>query len=307
MKTAVRFAGAILMIATGLAFAEADGDSLTDYGNVALNRLALNQQLGASLDALPQDGPMDTGAGQKSVGRAVLFSAILPGAGQAYAGSWWKAATFLAVEATAVAINISYNNKGEEKDREFKAFADRHWSEQRYWSHVYYRLNDRLEELGIPMFNTQSTTVNGQQIEVIVDWLAAEEILKQYDTGTNLPGYTHELPETKTQQYYEMIGKYPEQFGNAWEDANFYDGRYNGYQNNITPLNETYVEMRDDSNRFYDIAGYGAMTMLVNHLFAAIDAGFTTRNANRQALAATYENRRINGEYINMFGMAVNW
>ena len=119
--------------------------------------------------------------------------------------------------------------------------------------------------------------------------------------------FSHRLPGSKTQQYYEMIGKYPVQFGNAWIDADF-DRNYRG-PNNITAKNDSYMTMREDSNRLYDVAQYGLMVVLINHVASAIDAGFTARKYNRRQLQLemSYNNFDYKGEYVNMFGMKVKW
>lgn len=275
-----------------------------DNSDILLSRAQINAQLDARLtEALQED--IVVNHPRKSVGRAVVFSAVLPGAGQLYSGSYWKAAAFLAVEATAWYMNVAYNRKGKDKDTEFRAYAAENWSEQRYWSHVYHRIKDR-DDISLPasFYQEDFLVLDSQNRELIDDWEAAELILVEYATGTYLPGYTHHLPETKTQQYYEMIGKYPEQFGNAWDDADFLSGRYSGYDGGvITPQNKTYAVMRDESNRLYRVAGYGSMIALANHLFSAIDAGFTARRLNRFKL--TYNSRQIQNEYINYFGMSV--
>jgi len=119
--------------------------------------------------------------------------------------------------------------------------------------------------------------------------------------------FSHRLPSTRTQQYYEMIGKYPGQFGNAWSDASF-DRKYSG-PDNITSNNNFYMDMRDEANRYYDIAQYGLMAVLINHVVSAIDAGFTTRNYNRRQvkMEMSYKNLRYKREYVNMFGVNVSW
>ncbi len=242
---------------------------------------------------------------QKSIPRAVVFSALVPGAGQAYVGSFLKSALFLTVEVAAWAVYFKYNQLGKDKDREFKAFADKYWSEYRYWSYVYYRLKNGNTPSDLPEFNTY--TVEGKDW-VLIDqdqYETAREILRRYEDTRYLQNFTHRLPETKTQQYYEMIGKYPEQFGNAWEDASF-NVFYNGYEGIITPLNDEYMTMRDMSNHFYDIAGYGAMVSLLNHVISAFDAGFSAKRYNEaQKLAVTYRRVVYAAHGVNMFGVSV--
>ncbi len=270
--------------------------------DVLLNRLRvrneLQKQVEEQMDEQPQIG------GQKSIGKAVLFSAIVPGTGQFYSESYLTAAGFLAAEIAAWAINISYDKKGDDKTVEFEQFADQNWSEQRYWSYVYYRVKDDDRFTEDPsQFQIDNSNPDKP---IITNWQEVEADLEKYANSDFLPGFTHHLPETKTQQYYEMIGKYPEQFGNAWADASF-NASYNGYQGRITEQNDIYTDMRADANRFYDIAGYGTMVAVVNHVVSAVHAGFITKKFNDRSLQMTYENKRYLGEYVDMFGLRVSF
>ncbi len=267
-----------------------------------LNRFQILQMVKANIQ---QQESASANPGVKSIPRAVVFSAVLPGAGQFYTRSFWKGAIFLGIEVAAWAVFFKFNQMGKDKDREFKAFADQYWSEYRYWSYIYYRLKTGNTPPDLPEFNTY--TVEGKDWVLInqAEYERAREILRRYENTNYLQNFTHKLPETKTQQYYEMIGKYPEQFGNAWEDASF-NVLYNGYQGIITPLNDEYMTMRDLSNHFYDIAGYGAMVSLLNHVISAFDAGFTAKRFNaRQKMAATYRRLVIGNHGVNLFGLRV--
>lgn len=283
-------------------------------GDVLLNRLQLTTQLQQNVDEKIQNDPALTHP-SKSVTKAVLFSAVLPGAGQLYSQSYWKAAAFLAIEAAAWAVNISYNNKGDNKDAEFRQYADENWSEYRYWSYVNYQA-DKDEGVFanyVPVpYDANGTVINddhGERIWYLIDEGSYDQetidylrqIENQFPTGS---GFTHHLPETKTQQYYEMIGKYPKQFGNAWFDGDFNAVYQDFGQGNITPMNDFYATMRDDANQFYKTAGYGSMVVLINHIVSAIDAGFTANSFNKRQIQATYQNKRYVDEYVNMFGLS---
>lgn len=276
--------------------------------NLLLNRLQMQQTVRANVENEQQDF-QTTNKGKKSVGRAVLFSAILPGSGQLYAKSYIKAATFLAVEAIAWSVNITYNNQGDEKDAEFKVYAEDNWSEQRYWSYVYHRLNGRTEaypEFPHGQFDGDIQLDNAGR-PIIQNWEAAEQTLDPFASTEYLSGFSHTLPDTRTQQYYEMIGKYPLQFGNAWADASF-EATYQDFgQGNITEQNEIYAVMRDDANKLYDRAAYGSMIALLNHLFSAIDAGFTTRRYNNRVLSLSYQQKWYNEQYVDMFGVTMSF
>ncbi|MFQ5583295.1 MAG: hypothetical protein ACE5GL_02530 [Calditrichia bacterium] len=245
---------------------------------------------------------------QKSVALAVGMSAVVPGTGQFYAKSYIKAGLFMAVEIGAWAVNLSYNNKGDAKDAEFHTFADQHWSEYRYWSYINY-INSQFgdpQNIGIYDF-TPEPAPNGGTWYLINSDIYNKQVVDNLRTIEGIfPGHTHRLPDTKTQQYYEMIGKYPEQFGNAWEDAHF-DKIYSGFEGDITPMNDAYSQMRAEANNLYNKAGYGAMVLIVNHLISAIDAGFTTRSYNRRQMSLSYQSRPMNGEFVNMWGVDFSW
>jgi hypothetical protein len=249
---------------------------------------------------------------QKSVGKAVVFSAVVPGSGQFYAKSYVKAAVFLAIEVTAWAVHISNTKKGDKRDSEFKQFAGENWSEYRYWSYVNWvgSQNDIYSGLVVPEdhWDVQQAPNGGTWYLIDEQYFNAnrDEIISNL-REIEQDGFSHRLPATRTQQYYEMIGKYPGQFGNAWNDASF-DRRYSG-PDNITAKNNFYMETRDQANRFYDYAQYGLMAVLINHVVSSIDAGFTTRNYNRRQvkMEMSYQNLRYKGEYLNMFGVNLSW
>ncbi|MEJ2634904.1 MAG: hypothetical protein P8184_06390 [Calditrichia bacterium] len=247
-----------------------------------------------------------------SVGKSVLFSLAVPGAGQFYSKSYVKSAIFLAVEAGAWATYFAYMKKGDNKDAEFKQYADQRWSEYRYWSYVNYKAATEMENPPeLYPYDEVDAPNGGRWYLIPEDYYNAHKseiigTLREIEASGNV-GFTHRLPTTKTQQYYEMIGKYPHQFGSSWDDASF-DRVYSG-PDQITAHNNYYTDMRDQSNRFYDIAGYGTMVALVNHVISAIDAGFTTRryNRNRVRLEMSYNNMYYKSEYVNLLGVNVKW
>jgi len=124
----------------------------------------------------------------KSLKRAFLYSLIVPGSGEFYAGSKIKAALFFGLDITLWALYFNYHGKGKDKEKEYQAFADEHWDEDDYlrWLRDEYNITSDTEQ-----------------------YLDPETKEWKY--------LTHHLPDRKTQQYYEMIGKY-EQFSEGWDD-----------------------------------------------------------------------------------------
>ena len=84
-------------------------------------------------------------------GTALLLSAILPGAGELYAGSKLKAGIFFAVEVAAWTGVILFYNKGKDKEDEFMEFADANFNEDLY----------RQEEFRLAQDPTQGDTLVG--------------------------------------------------------------------------------------------------------------------------------------------------
>jgi len=70
-------------------------------------------------------------ARKRSPGLAFLFSAAVPGGGQFYNGQR-RGLVYLAVEAAAWIAHLSFRSSGNDKETEYKRFADGHWDLDRY-------------------------------------------------------------------------------------------------------------------------------------------------------------------------------
>jgi hypothetical protein len=146
-----------------------------------------------------------------------------------YGGSWLKGALFLGVEIGLWAGYFHFHGEGQEWEDIFHAFADEHWSEERW-----------------------------------------REWMQQHPEFGDT---THTLPSTKTQQYYEMIGKY-NQFKAGWDD-------WEEGGSALTENRNHYEGLRDKSNVQFKRASYCAMISLGNHILSAMDAALTIRSRNR--------------------------
>jgi hypothetical protein len=114
---------------------------------------------------------------QRSAGKAFLFSAVIPGTGQFYNKSLWKGLVFLGIEVGAWVTYAVYTDRGNEQTAVFENYADAHWFEDKYWESLARRSGCDVNNLAC---------------------------LKDYERQT----YSHFLPETPNQTYYENIGKY---------------------------------------------------------------------------------------------------
>ena len=234
---------------------------------------------------------------EKSVMRAALYSAVIPGTGQYYAGSIWKAALFAGIEIAGWTVYFVNTSKGDNQETQMEAYADDHWSEQKYWSYLYHKGKDA------GLIDPDTYLVDENNILINYDADVVNN-LRYLEEGL---GHTHRLPETKTQQYYEMIVKYLTQFGNAWEDANFIDYYY-GNTDKMTAQMFTYRDMRNDMNQYYDVASIATNVILINHVLSALDAAWTAGRYNREiTMKIRAYNKRYFDENVQMVGINLSW
>jgi len=184
----------------------------------------------------------------KSLKKAFLYSLIVPGSGEFYAGSKIKAALFFGLDVTLWALYFNYHGKGKDKEKEYRAFADVHWSEDEYFQW----LADSLYK--VPYVDSDTATYWDPEKQ---EW-------------TYL---SHHLPDRKSDQYYEMIGKY-EQFRWGWDD---YDD-----PTKFSPHRDSYLDTRRISNDWLNKATYSAMFSLANHILSAFDAAIAVKKYNKK-------------------------
>lgn len=197
----------------------------------------------------------------KSPKKAFIYSLIIPGWGQKYAkSSIIKSILFLAVEAGSWAGYFKYHSDGNKKTDEFMAFADGHWFEG--------DLSDADTGVDPPIYpNLDEQTYRG--------WL-----LTNYGTVADT-GFTERLPSSKTQQYYEMIGKY-DQFRGGWDDYWVDTTDY------VSARRASYLSMREKANNLLDDANRLIIVSMLNHLISAFDAAISANRYNKHMADDTW-------------------
>jgi hypothetical protein len=177
----------------------------------------------------------------RSTGRAFLYSLILPGAGEYYTGSKLKAGIFLGIEAISWYGYITNYSSGQDKEDAYRAFADEYWDPGSYRAWL-------IDVKGVPS-----------------------------DTIPFAPDstFTHHLPDYKTQQYYEMIGKY-DQFQYGWEGTNYSIG------DSTSKYRDDYLHMRNDANNKFDAARNFAIVAIANRIVSAFDAALGAHRLNKR-------------------------
>ena len=231
---------------------------------------------------------------KKSVWLAVGLSAVLPGAGEFYSGSYIKSAAFIAVEAAAITLGLIYNKKGNDQTNYFQNYADAStgWSPLRYaqWTLVHIKeLNPNLNASDYENKVIQNGQVNWNEMHALEIAVAGRNGMDGQVPGSY---YSHQLPTYRSQQYYELIGKYP-QFAVGWYEFSGTDlNKPFIYGDPLPKQFLDYSVMRGKANDFYDVAAKAVLVVVVNHIVSAIDAAWTTHNFNKNLdLHASIETR----------------
>jgi hypothetical protein len=188
-----------------------------------------------------------------SPGKAFAMSLLVPGLGQYYTGNKMKAAGFFALDVTSWVLHFKYRSDGNTLTREFQAYQQTYWAQSRY-----------------------------------EDYLDSAYGYRD-DDSINATEVSHHLPDTRTQQYYEMTGKY-DQFAWGWDDALL--GGSSLYElvtvppavgvNVPTSEHRTvYETKRHNANRKFDAADKWLIVSLANHVISAFEAMIAARHKNK--------------------------
>ncbi|KAF0153250.1 MAG: hypothetical protein FD143_327 [Ignavibacteria bacterium] len=227
------------------------------------------------------NSPLEDNAAKKSPLLAAGLSLILPGAGEFYSESYLKTAIFLAVEAAAIIVGLSYEKKGDDQTIDFQNFADKHWSVIRYAKWVTNPVNAKKIKADINLSNYNVFFANGK-----VNWNELNKL--ESDLGSY---FSHRLPFYGEQQYYELIGKYP-QYNVGWDD--FGDENtpfeYKADRSNLTKKFVYYSVERGKANDYYNVASKAVLVVFANHIISAVDAAWSAHSFNKNIqMQATLE------------------
>jgi len=208
---------------------------------------------------------------EKSPGLAFLLSAVVPGAGEFYAGAKWRAAGFLAVETFCWTMYFNRQSTGKDIEKEYKKYADTNWDIYDWFLNC--QSGSELEQEYFNLSGSHNIWVYYNDREYIVN----------DSLSIKLPDYvyraqTGELTAIKNRDYYENIGKY-DQFANGWSD---YDislidtTRKDELENSAK--REKYLNQRYDSNQALKMATNFATAIMFNHLFSAFHAQIAAKH-----------------------------
>lgn len=211
---------------------------------------------------------------------AAGMSALVPGAGQIYTESYWEAALFIAVDVAAWIVAYKYDEKGDKQTDTFQDFANANWSVVKYAEYT----QKNLAQPG-KVYNWRKSGTDGMdpfdRPWTQVNW----DVINQMER--DIAGYySHTLPPYNEQQYYELIGKYP-QFSQGWRDADPTIGSdYETIKAHLSSMYLGYSVERGKANDYYRSATTWVTVAIVNHLLSAADGAWSgLRYNNAQASA----------------------
>jgi len=265
MKAAIGFLPIFLLFQIGLASATQNSLALDQPNSIEVAFLAQNSP---TLQERVETSLINRPSGErKSIQKAFLLSAILPGAGEYYMGSKTRMLLFGGIEVLSWTGYLTYHHKGKVKEKEFKDYADngQYWDLYDYLDYV----NDNYLD------GTNYHDKYYPDVYDPADWDSIQALLPPSFIHDVVDAYLHDK-----QQYYEMIGKYYDwQFGAGWKDSE-YDTLHGWYPNKYA---EHYMDIRGLSNRFLKRAKWGVGAALVNRVLSAFDAALLAKAHNKRA------------------------
>lgn len=220
------------------------------------------------------------------------MSLLVPGAGQIYNGGYIKAAAFLAVETAAIVVGLKYNKKGDDKTDEFQNYALAHWSPYRYakWTVAHAKeINSDVDVSGYNIF------LGGQK----VSWAEIHRLESALGAW-----YSHQLPTMSSQQYFELIGKYP-QFASGWDQFGDENTAYT-YGDPLPKQFLDYSKERGKANDYYNVASKAVIFLVLNHIASAAEAYIDANRQNKLRLGLSIEPDRL-GLYQPNLNMSFNF
>ena len=250
--------------------------SFAPTGNARIDLLCQFAEAPIS-DTLTRRSTVNAGE-RKSPLLAGALSLALPGAGEFYTKSYWRAGGFIIAEAGLWVFYAAYVSKGDDQTSLFQAFADDHWSVVRYAQWI----QDNSTKLNPAVTNFTGYLIAGTENLPPwerVDWAKLNDVENRIAQVTG-NGFTHLLPRRPEQQYYELIGKYP-QFAAGWDDAGVMTPE-RILRSDVSQRFVDYSEMRGKANDYYNIASTGAILIVVNHVLSALDAAWSASQFNNR-------------------------
>ncbi|MEE9166068.1 MAG: hypothetical protein V3U24_01180 [Candidatus Neomarinimicrobiota bacterium] len=245
--------------------------------SLLVHRHEVNRGVGKTQDQAQTDTSESVPHGEIYPARGLILSLAIPGAGQWYAGEKTRSLVFAGLEVAGLVAWYRFRRKGEDKITDYERFADEHWSLQSWveWAGYLYAQGEEYHDVIID---------GTHHLKIILDGrLVSSDTLGSPDWQGDLEA----LEVIRSSEFYENVGKY-DQFVSGWDDIFNQNGEqawelhYKDVGDTVeviilTKNKRRYLDLRKDSNRAFQIAGYAVSAMMLNHVVSAIDAFWVTR------------------------------
>ncbi len=276
----------VLLLLPSVLLASDPIDMIEPINHKIFDRDVIEYHAGSFLENIyaKTDNNYSNTVSRKSPLLAAFMSAAVPGAGEVYAGRWWRGLAHFGLEVTAWYFYLHYDHRGDKQTAFFENYADTHWSVVDYviWLNEYWGGDiSYLTDESLPPWER-------------VDWGEINEFER------SIPQFSHTLEPYGTQQYYELIGKYP-QYNRGWKDSEPHEdvdletgtGVANPglYFTEVSDMFRFYSGERGYANTLYARAHTAAIAVFLNHFISAFHAAFLAHSFNHTHLAIDIENR----------------
>jgi len=200
----------------------------------------------------------------KSPIKAFMLSLAVPGAGEFYNGQKIRAGSFLAADIVIWSGYLLYHKKGADKEKDYKAYADQHYSPY-----------------------------------VFLDWwnnILTEDQRNTYSHRLPVDGNGDPI---HNREYYENIGKY-NQFQVGWPNGINHPYVPPDGETYMPTERATYLDMRKKSNDYFSKASTMIMVSIANHIVSAFDAAISAKRHNKgtKQYSMKVDTRMVNGEQM---------
>jgi hypothetical protein len=188
----------------------------------------------------------------------VLFSALVPGAGELYLGYKWRGAALITVEIAAWTGYFYYRDKGLDTRQAYEDYADAYWNQDKW-------IDDHPAVYGLNLATPEQMDSVGQLWSGTGEW----------------PGYMPWVSkEEDKQHFYENIGKY-DWFISGWADwdPDYYDPDAEISFQTESALRDQYREMRKKSNDQLDTADAFIWASLGVRAFSIVETLILVRSS----------------------------
>jgi hypothetical protein len=225
--------------------------------------------------------------------RSFVYSLAIPGLGQYLNNDKTRAYVYLGIEITAWVLYANYLDNGDEQTKTVENYVNNSstgFDRIRFYRNLYqaeHPLDNLPAELANGVNDNSSTYLALKNNQALYSEVRALE--KSLGDGV------HSLPATKTQQYYEMVGKYY-MFYHGWKHSSM-----NGIQvgdtksGNTTPKHIlNYYDERDKMNLAYKKATWAITAVIANHVISSIEAFISAK----RRLKVTASSASYNAEII---------